>query len=148
MTLEFLQSEMIRAMKNGLKFRKTVISSIIGAVKNEAIKEHCQENIPESLVNKVVLKELKTAREMFDTCPKDRDDLLEDYDIRIAIVLEFAPQMMDREQIEVEVIRILESEGIDPEIQTRGRCMRAVMPILNDKADGKLINDVVTELVQ
>lgn len=148
MTLEFLQSEMIRAMKNGLKFRKTVISSIIGAVKNEAIKECCQESVPESLVNKVVLKELKTAREMFDTCPKDRDDLLEDYDIRIAIVLEFAPQMMDREQIEIEVIRILESEGIALEIQNRGRCMRAVMPILNDKADGKLINAVLTELLQ
>ena len=76
MTLEKLQQEMIAAMKTGDKFRKTVISTTIAQIKKAAIDKGCRDNIPESLVDEVLLKTKKTAQEMIDTCPKDRKDKL------------------------------------------------------------------------
>ena len=59
MTLEEMQQEMIRAMKDGKKLRKDTISSMISAVKKAAIDARCKDNITEDFVNQVILKEKK-----------------------------------------------------------------------------------------
>ena len=64
MTIEMLNADMITAMKNKDKFKKDVLSSLIGAVKKVAIDRKCRDNISEELVNEVLLKELKTVKEM------------------------------------------------------------------------------------
>ena len=92
MTLEKFQSEMIAAMKEKNKPRKDTISSLIGAIKKTAIDKKCKDNITEELCNEVILKEKKTVQEMIDTCPKEREDLLYEYQIRMAIISEFAPK--------------------------------------------------------
>ena len=51
MTLEMLQKEMIAAMKNGDKFRKTAISGLIAQIKKAAIDKGCRDNISEEMVN-------------------------------------------------------------------------------------------------
>ena len=51
MTIEILQKEMIKALKEGNKFRKETISSLIAAVKKAAIDRGCRDNITEELVN-------------------------------------------------------------------------------------------------
>ena len=77
MTLEKLQTAMVAAMKEKNKTRKDAISSLISAVKKAAIDKMCKDNITESLVNDVILKEKKTIQEMIDTCPLDRKQLLQ-----------------------------------------------------------------------
>lgn len=69
MQLETLQKDMIAAMKARDKARKDSISSLISAVKKVAIDEGCRDDIKEELVDRVILKELKTAKEQIDTCP-------------------------------------------------------------------------------
>ena len=59
----------------------------------------CREDIPEALVDRVILKELKTAKEQLDTCPPDRTDLLEEYQLRYDVIQEYAPTMMSREEV-------------------------------------------------
>ena len=95
MTLEILQSEMIKAMKNKDKIRKDTISSIVQAVKKAAIDGKCKDNIPEELVDKALLKEEKTMVEMIDTCPTDRTDTLDEYNQRLTIIREFTPKLVD-----------------------------------------------------
>lgn len=68
-----LHKEMIIAMKNRDKLRKDTISSLVEAVKKAAIDKKCRENIPDSLVEEVLLKEQKNMQEMIDTCPVDRE---------------------------------------------------------------------------
>ena len=63
MQLETLQKDMIAAMKARDKARKDSISSLISAVKKVAIDEGCRDDIKEELVDRVILKELKTAKE-------------------------------------------------------------------------------------
>ena len=64
MQMEQLQKDMIAAMKARDKVRKDAISSLVSAAKKAAIDEGCRDNIPEELVNKVILKEMKSAEEV------------------------------------------------------------------------------------
>lgn len=144
MTLEILQKEMIAAMKNHDKLRKETISSLIGAIKKVAIDEKCKENITEELVNRVILKEKKTMQEMIDTCPADRTETLEEYTKRMEVINEFVPKMMPEDEIRSEIQHILNT--VDIQQTGKGVIMKTVMPKLKGKADGKLINKVVTEI--
>ena len=51
MTLETLQKEMVKAMKEKEKVRKAVFSNLVAAVKKTAIDKKCKDNISEELVN-------------------------------------------------------------------------------------------------
>ena len=145
MTLDILQKEMIVAMKDHNKIRKETISSLIGAVKKAAIDKKCKDNITEELVNEVLLKEKKTMQEMIDTCPVDRVELLEEYKTRMAIIDEFTPQMMSEDEVRQAINHLIATvDGI--EYGNKGSVMKAVMPRLKGKADGKLINQIVTEI--
>ena len=62
MTLEKLQEQMISAMKNGDKPRKTAISGYIAAIKKVAIDKGCRDNIPEEMVNETLTKLKKQAK--------------------------------------------------------------------------------------
>ena len=131
MTLEVLQKEMIAAMKSGNKLRKEAISSLVGAIKKAAIDEKCRENIPEELVNKVILKEKKTMQDMIDTCPSSREDLLNEYKGRMEVIAEFVPSMMSEDEVQ-KVVREIIASG-DVEQIAVGAVMKVVMPKLKGK---------------
>lgn len=63
MQLQTLQSAMIAVMKSRDKPRKAVLSGMIDAVKKAAIDKNCRDNIPESLVDEVLLKYKKMVQE-------------------------------------------------------------------------------------
>ena len=88
MQMEKLQKDMIAAMKAKDKPRKDAISSLVSAVKKVAIDEGCRDDIKEELVNRVILKELKSVQEQIDTCPAARSDLKEEYKLRYEVVME------------------------------------------------------------
>ena len=138
-----LQKDMIQAMKAKDKPRKEAISSLIAAIKKVAIDEGCRDEIKEELVDRVILKELKTAKEQLDTCPKERTDLLEEYQIRHDVIKEYAPA-----QLSLEEVKEILTEKFSETLATgnKGQIMKAVMAELKGKADGKVINQAVTEL--
>ncbi len=145
MDIKTLQRDMVAAMKAKDKGRKDAISALVSAVKKAAIDEGCREDIPEALVDRVILKELKTAREQLDTCPKERTDLLEEYQLRHDVIKEYAPAMMSAEEVEV---YIKEKFAEVVATKNKGQIMKAVMADLKGKADGKVINQVVAGLCQ
>ncbi len=143
MKFETLQKDMIAAMKARDKERKDAISSLISAVKKVAIDEGHRDDIGEDLVDRVILKEQKTAKEQLDTCPADRTDLLAEYQLRYDVISSYAPQMMSEDEVR-EIINTKFAEVIAS--KNKGMIMKSVMPALKGKADGKLINKVVEEL--
>ena len=78
MQFEQLQKDMIAAMKARDKVRKDAISALVSAAKKVAIDEGCREDIPEELVDRVILKEIKSVKEQLDSCPDSRADLKEE----------------------------------------------------------------------
>ena len=147
MTTELLREQMMTAMKVGNKFTKEVLSSVLSTAKNMAIEKGCKDNITEDIINAAILKELKTANEMLDTCPSDRLEQLEEFTLRIEILKEIAPKMMDKEEIQKCIIQIAGENNIELTTKNKGQLMKVVMPQLKGKADGKLVNNVVQEML-
>lgn len=147
MTLEMLQKEMIAAMKSGDKFRKQIVSNLVGDVKKAAIDKKCRDNITEALVDEVLLKSKKTAQEMIDTCPADRVDTLEEYKKQYEIICEFAPTLMTDEA----EIRALILDTINGDIEltksNRGKVMKVIAPMFKGKADMSIVNKVVGDIL-
>ncbi len=143
MTLEVLQKDMIAAMKARDKERKDSISSLVSAVKKVGIDNGCRDNIPEDIVDSVILKEIKSVKEQIDTCPADRTDLLEQYKARYDVFNEYAPKLLSED----EVREILTTKFADViATKNKGQIMKTVMAELKGKADGKVINQVVAEI--
>lgn len=145
MQMEKLQQDMIAAMKAKDKVRKDAIATLVSAAKKAGIDAGCRENIPEEMVNQVIMKEIKTVKEQIDSCPDSRQDLKAEYQARYDIFQEYAPQMMSAEEVEKV---ILEKFADVVASKNKGMIMKNVMPELKGKADGKVINEVVAKLCQ
>lgn len=145
MTLEMLQKEMIAAMKNGDKFRKTAISGLIAQIKKAAIDKGCRDNISEEMVNAELLKTKKITQEMIDTCPESRADLLEDYKKQMEIVCEFAPTLITNED---DIKNILNSSGLEFTKANRGAIMKWLKANYNGKMDIGVASKVVGGMLQ
>ena len=140
MQIEQLRKDMMAAMKAHDKERKDAISSLVSAVKKNAIDAGTRDDIPEDMVNSTIMKEVK---EQIDSCPKDRTDLIEEYQKRYDIISEYAPKMLSKDEVKA----ILTEKYADViATKNKGQIMKAVMAELKGKADGKVINEVVTEL--
>lgn len=143
MKFEDLQKAMIAAMKARESERKEAISLLVAAVKKAAIDAGTRDDIPEEMVDSVILKELKATKEQVETCPASRQDLLEQYKFKLSVVEEFAPRQMSAEEIKA----LLESKFADViATKNKGMIMKTVMAELKGKADGKVISAVVAEL--
>lgn len=143
MELSTLQQAMIAAMKAKDKQRKDAISALVSAVKKAGIDAGCREDIPETMVDQVILKELKTVKEQIDTCPDERAELKAEYQFRYNVMSEFAPKLLSAEEVKA----ILEEKFAEVlATKNKGMIMKAVMAELKGKADGKVINQVVAEL--
>ena len=148
MTLEKLQSEMVQALKNGDKFRKGVISTLIGDIKTAAINKNCRSGITEEFVDEVLLKCKKTAQEMIDTCPADRVETLAEYQKQLEIINEFAPQLItDETQIKTILALRTSDEKIDWVKANRGKIMKIAATELKGKADMSVVSKVVGEML-
>lgn len=138
MTLETLQKEMISAMKSKNKLRKDTISALIQAVKKYGIDNGCKDNMTEEMISTVLLKEQKTMQEMIDTCPADRIETLSEYNQKMEVIKEFAPQLIT-DPAEVETF--INSLGIEITKQNRGQLMKA----LKGKVDMKVANMIISK---
>ena len=144
MKFEDLQKAMFDAMKAHDAARKETISLLVAGVKKAAIDAGERDNITEDMVNAAILKELKATKEQIETCPESRQDLLEQYKAKLAVIEEFAPKMLTEEEIEA----ILREKFADViATKNKGMIMKAVMAELKGKADGKVINSVVAKLL-
>ena len=88
-------------------------------------------------------QEKKTVQEMIDTCPKEREYLLYEYQIRMTIISEFAPKLItDKDEIKRMILQALpDSSEININKANKGQIMKG-------KAEMKLVNEVLGELLK
>ena len=140
--MEDVRKAMVEAMKAKDKDRKDTLSMLLAAMKNKAIDKRADLTEEEEI--QVVLKEIKQTKESLELTPADRTDLIEDYKKRIAVLDEFAPKMMDADEIKAVISGVLADLGIDaPTGKDKGRIMKELMPKVKGKADGKLVNELL-----
>ena len=142
--IDLVRKEMMNAMKAGDKPRKEALSLLLSALKNKQIDKRA--DLTEDEENAIIFKEIKEAME---TSPADRSDIIEECRTRINVYSEFAPQLMGEDEIRPIIAQVLKDLSIEkPQPQDKGRIMKELMPKVKGKADGKLVNSLVTELFQ
>lgn len=146
MKIEILQEAVNIALKEGNTLKVDALRSVIAAAKKTAIDKRCP--VTEDIVDETLLKEIKIIKEQIDTCPDNRPELKEEYEHRLDIINQYAPQLMtDPASIHYIILKILTEARIDYHTANKGVIMKAIMPSLKGKADMSIVNKVVAELM-
>lgn len=145
--IDTVRAAMMQAMKDKSKERKESLSMLLSALKNKAIDKRA--DLTEEEENAVVLKEIKQCQEAIDTAPAGREDVIQENTARIAVYQEFAPRMMDRDEIAAVVDQVLAELNLSaPTAKEKGLIMKTLMPRVKGKADSALVNQVLTSRLQ
>jgi len=145
--IDVVRAAMVEAMKAKDKPRKDALSMLLGALKNAEIDK--RGPLTEDEENAVVKKEIRQTQETYDTAPADRDDIRTDASARLAVYREFAPEDMSAEQIREVILGVLAALAIEKPVGAdKGRIMRVLMPRVKGKADGKLVNETLAEMMK
>ena len=143
--IDVVRKAMMDALKAGDKPRKEALSLLLSALKAKNIDKRA--DLTEDEENAVVYKEIKEAKETLDTTPADRADIIEECKLRISVWSEFAPARMDEDAIRAVIRETIAELGIEaPTVKDKGRIMKVLMPKLNGKAEGRLVNQLVSEV--
>ena len=144
--IDEVRSAMMAAMKAKDKERKDALSALLTALKNKAIDKRA--DLTEEEETQVILKEIKQLKETIEMTPADRTDILAECNSRLTVLEEYAPKMMDEAEIKAVVSEVLTSLGLDaPTAKEKGKIMKELMPKVKGKADGKLVNDILTGMM-
>ena len=144
--IDEVRSAMLADMKAKDKERKDALSALLTALKNKAIDKRA--DLTEEEETQVILKEIKQLKETIEMTPADRTDILAECNSRLAVLEEYAPKMMDEEEIKAVVSEVLAALGLDaPTAKEKGKIMKELMPKVKGKADGKLVSEVVASFL-
>ncbi|MBQ2113890.1 MAG: GatB/YqeY domain-containing protein, partial [Selenomonadales bacterium] len=96
----------------------------------------------------VIAKEVKMRKDSIEEFKKgNRADLVEQAEQEVAVLLPYLPQQMSEEEVrQVVADTIAEVGATSP--KEMGKVMSALMPKVKGRADGKLVNTIVRELLQ
>lgn len=146
MTLEILQNEMTKALREGDKARRTVLGVLVGAVQSATITPNGRVEATEQLVDSVLLKQAKLVKEQIDMCPASRPEMLEAYKYQLAVIEEFAPvQITDEAVIRKMIETLFKMENIPMDQKAR----KILMPKLKESgADMSVVNKVYTQMLK
>jgi uncharacterized protein YqeY len=145
MLQEKLMTDLREAMKSGDKIRLEVLRMARASIKNAEIAQ--QKSLDDPDILGIIAKEGKQRRESIAEFKKaNRQDLVDKEEAELAILLEYLPEQISREEIVATARRVIEEvEARGP--GDKGKVMQKLMPQLKGKAEGREINEVVTELL-
>jgi len=143
-----IRDQIKESMKAGDKVRLEVMRGLVTAFTNELV---AQKRMPQDVLTDeealaVITRLSKQRKDSIEQFTKgNRMDLVEEETKQLAILSEYLPEMMARE--EVEKIASLKKEELglsDP--SKKGLLMSSLMKDLKGKADGVMVREVVDQL--
>ena len=145
--IDEVRADMVKAMKAKDKDTKETLSMLLAALKNKAIDK--REDLTPEEETQVILKEINQTKETLDMTPADRTEIIEECNKRLAVLEQYAPKMMDEAEIKEVVASVLAEMGLDaPTAKDNGKIMTNLMPKVKGKADGKLVNEIVSTFMK
>jgi len=143
---EKLKDDLKQALKGGDKVRRSVIRLVLAALKNAEIAR--QADLENGDILGIIAKEARQREESIEAFKQgNRQDLVTQEEAQLAILKEYLPQRMARDDIVAEARRIIEEVGAQGP-RDKGKVMPKLIAELKGRADGREINEVVTELLQ
>ena len=141
---ERLQEDLKAALRARDERRKSVIRLSLAAITNVEIeKGELDEGEVAAILHNQANRRRDTIKELKEF---ERNDLLADEEAELAILEDYLPALLSREEIADEARRVIDAVGATGPKQM-GAVMGQLMPQLKGRADGRLVNEVVRELL-
>ena len=149
-----LSDELKDAMRTGDALRRDVLRGLLTAVSNAEIARvdvkdasAIRQELDDPGVLDVIQKQAKQRRESIEEYQKaNRTDLAGREQAELELLMAYLPAQLSRDEIADEVRRVIAETGASGP-RDKGKVMPAVIARLKGRADGRAINDVVTELL-
>lgn len=138
-----IKTDIKEAMRNKDSIKRDVLKMVVDKAKT-IMKERNpvdqSDNIPNDVIIQAINKEIKQLNQTKDALiGRETSEYYMETTHKMAILNEYLPKQMTREEVEVAVAKIL-SNGEYPNF---GMKMKSVMNELRGKADNKLIKEIV-----
>jgi len=145
-----LKEQIPNDIKNALRNKSTVELSVLrmlqSAIHNKEIDN--KEELSDEQVIEVVSSEVKKRRDAASEFEKvNRPDAVQKEKEEIEILLKYMPEQLSEDQIREEVAKAIEESMADG-LKDLGKVMKIIMPRMKGKADGKLVNSMVRDLLE
>ncbi|MCC5466397.1 GatB/YqeY domain-containing protein [Pelosinus baikalensis] len=144
---ERLTEDMKQAMKDkeSGKLRLSVIRMVRANIKNVEIDS--KQELSDDEVLGVVSKEVKMRRDSIEEFTKgNRLDLVENLEQEIEVLMKYLPEQLSETEVRTLVEQaVAESKAVSP--KEMGKVMAVLMPKVKGRADGKLVNTIVREML-
>lgn len=152
-----LEADLRDAMRAGDETRKSTLRLLLTAVRNAEIPPEQEDaaaasgprrlELDDDGVLQVIRREVKQRRDSIDAYGKaKRADLVAREEAELRVLTAYLPQQMSRDEIERAARAVIERVGARGPAD-KGKVMPVIMAELRDKAEGREINAVVTELL-
>jgi len=138
-----LLEEMKLAMKANDKIRLSTIRMIRSSLKNKEFE--LRRKLDDEDVIKVIQGMVRKGEESIEQFQAGgRNDLVDKEKAEVEILKSYLPQPLSQEEM-IQIIDETIRETQSSSLKDLGKVMKAVMPRLGGKADGKVINQLVKE---
>ena len=140
-----LSDDLKKAIRGRDKLRCSVIRMAMAAIKNAEIAK--QTALEEADILGLIAKEARQHKESIEAFKQgDRQDLVAQEEAEMAILKEYLPEQISRDEIIAAARKVIDEVGAQGS-GDKGKVMGKLIPQLKGKADGREINAVVTELL-
>ncbi|MCE5243414.1 MAG: GatB/YqeY domain-containing protein [Syntrophobacteraceae bacterium] len=134
------------AMKERDETRRDALRMLLTAIK---VKEKEIKHLPDEVqIRQVISSQIKQRRDASEQFTQGgRKDLAEKEEAELRVLQGFLPEALSRDALEALVDEVIGEAGASGP-KDMGRVMKALMPRLEGRADGKLVNEVVRSKLQ
>ena len=142
---EYMKTAM-KAKEEG-KQRLAVIRMVRSAIRQQEIDGNGKQALDDEGVIAIISKEVKMRKDSLEEFKKgDRQDLVAQTEAEIAVLMPYLPQQLSEEEIRTFVKEAVEKSGASSQ-KDMGKVMGLLMPKVKGRADGKLVNSIVREML-
>ena len=140
-----LADDLKQAMRSGDTVKRSAIRLVMAAISNAEIAR--RGALEDADILGILAKEARLRQESIEAFKQgDRPDLVAQEEAELAVLQEYLPQQMTREEIVAAARRVITEVGAQGP-GDKGKVMPKLIAQLKGRADGREINAVVSELL-
>jgi uncharacterized protein YqeY len=143
--IDQIQEDLKRSMKAKDGTRVSVLRFLLSSIQNREIEK--KEALDDDEVLAEISSSAKRRRESIEAFKEgDRADLVEKEEAELAILQEYLPEQLSPDEIRGVVEEVVKAVGA-ASASDLGKVMKELMPRLRGRADGKLVNEIVRQVL-
>ena len=143
MLRETLDSDLKQAMRNKEALKRTVLRTMLSEIRNAEINS--QATLDDEGIISVLTKQVQQRKDSVEAYEAaNRQDLVEKETAEINIISVYLPEQLPQEEVE-QIIEDVISQSGSSSLDDMGKVMGLVMPQVRGRADGKIVNAIVTK---